>query len=145
MQRILSTRDPLTCLDGPSHRSSSDNTYQVQPGSSRHHLKPFLSGCHCLSVFQQLRLRLATAPGKAVPAPCPEVAITSASFPRLQAANREAFLWLTPSITQHNSTETAGQQELFPSRQGRQQFHTLHTPYPSEELFLDPQLHLEQL
>lgn len=129
----------------PSCCSSWDSTDHVQPGSSCHHLQPFLAGCCCLSAFQQLWQRLVTAPGKAVPAPCPELGITSATLLRLQAADREAFPWLTPSITQHDSVKTPGQQQLFPGRHGRQQFHMLSYAVPVKGIFPRPSLHLQRL
>lgn len=139
---------------GPSHLPQPTGTAQTDPIISRqqvgqHRPSPAavimpspstfsLRLLLHLFVFQQLWLRLATALGKAVPALCPELGITSATFLWLQAADREAFLWLPPPVTQHKSIKTPGQQQLFPGRYSRQQFHTLHTPYPSEVLFLAP-------
>lgn len=124
--------------DRPNRAAAAARTAQipVQPGSSCHHLQPFLSGCCWFSAFQQLRPRLVTAPGKAVLAPHPELGITSVTFPRLQAADGEAFPWLTPSITQRGSIQTPGRQRLFPGRHGRQRFHMPRTLYLSEALFL---------
>lgn len=124
--------------DRPSHATAAARTAQipVRPGSSCHHLQPFLSGCRRSSASQQLRPRLVTAPGKAVLALHPELGITSVTFPRLQAADREAFSWLTPSITQRGSIQTPGRQRLFPGGHGRQQFRMPHTLYLSEALFL---------
>lgn len=91
--------------DRPSHPTAAARTAQIK--SSRGHraitFNLFSRAAAASLRFSSCDRGCRQLWAEPVPAPCPELGITSTTFLWLQAADREAFPWLTPSITRRNS------------------------------------------